>query len=92
MYRFGVLLSCVLWSSVAAQSIPASPLDAVLARATAQAIEARHVIHKNPELGNREFETAKLIAAHLRSIGIEVKTGVAHTGLVGILRGRRPAP
>lgn len=92
MYRFAVLACCVLPSALAAQSNPASPLDAVLARIAPQAIEARHVIHQNPELGNREFETAKLIAAHLRSLGIEVKTGIAHTGVVGILRGRRPGP
>ena len=67
----------------------ASSLDAAIARVAPRAVEARQSIHRNPELGNREFETAKLIAAHLRSIGIEVKTGVAHTGVVGILRGRR---
>lgn len=72
--------------------LPPSPLDAVLARVTPQAILARQTIHRNPELGNREFETAKLIAAHLRSLGMEVRTGIAHTGVVGILRGGRPGP
>ncbi len=55
-------------------------------------LEARHQIHANPELGNREFETAALVAAHLRKHGIEVKTGVAHTGVIGVLRGGRPGP
>src|SRR5688572_21039545 len=44
----------------------------------------RRDIHQNPELGNREFRTAKLVAAHLRSLGMEVKEAVAHTGVVGI--------
>lgn len=50
-------------------------------------IEWRHDIHQNPELGNREFRTAEKIANHLRSLGIEVTTGVAHTGVVGVLKG-----
>jgi amidohydrolase len=52
----------------------------------------RRDIHEHPELGNREFRTAKLVADHLRALGIEVQTGVAHTGVVGILRGGRPGP
>lgn len=55
-------------------------------------IAARHQIHANPELGNREFETAALIARHLTALGLEVRTGVAHTGVVGILRGGKPGP
>ncbi|MFC1629266.1 amidohydrolase, partial [Gemmatimonadota bacterium] len=43
-------------------------------------IAVRHQIHANPELGNREFETAALVAAHLITLGLEVRTGVAHTG------------
>ncbi len=50
-------------------------------------IEWRHDIHQNPELSNREFKTAEKIAAHLKSLGIEVQTGVAHTGVVGVLKG-----
>ena len=58
----------------------------------AKSIKWRRDIHQNPELGNREFKTAKLIADHLRSLGIEVKEGVAKTGVVGILRGAKPGP
>jgi amidohydrolase len=50
-------------------------------------IEWRHDIHQNPELGNREFRTSALIAKHLKSLGMEVKTGVGKTGVVGILKG-----
>ena len=52
----------------------------------------RRDIHEHPELGNTETRTAALIAAHLRKLGLEVQTGVARTGVVGILRGGRPGP
>ena len=52
----------------------------------------RRDLHQNPELGNREFKTAEKIAIHLQSLGIEVKTGVAKTGVVGILKGGKPGP
>ena len=55
-------------------------------------IEWRRYFHENPELSNREFNTAKKIAAHLKSLGMEVKTGVAHTGVVGVLKGGKPGP
>jgi amidohydrolase len=53
-------------------------------------IEWRRDIHQNPELSNREFKTAEKIANHLKSLGIEVQTGVAHTGVVGVLKGDLP--
>jgi amidohydrolase len=52
----------------------------------------RRDLHRHPELGNREFRTAGVIAEHLRSLGMEVQTEVAHTGVVGVLRGGRPGP
>ena len=53
-------------------------------------IRVRRFIHMNPELGNREFETAKLIASKLLALGLDVETGVAHTGVVGVLHGELP--
>lgn len=53
-------------------------------------IDWRHHFHQFPELSNREFNTAKKIAAHLENLGLEVQTGVAHTGVVGILKGTQP--
>ena len=50
-------------------------------------IEWRRHFHKNPELSNREFKTAEKIAQHLKSLGLEVKTGIAKTGVVAILKG-----
>ena len=52
----------------------------------------RRDIHEHPELGNREFRTAALVAEHLRGLGLEVQTEVAHTGVVGLLRGGMPGP
>ena len=55
-------------------------------------IDWRRDIHEHPELGNREFRTSALVAAHLKALGYEVRTGVAHTGVIGVLRGGLPGP
>lgn len=65
--------------------------------ARAKAVESRVVawrrdIHAHPELGNREVRTAKLVAEHLTKLGLEVRTGVAHTGVVAVLKGGKPGP
>jgi len=52
----------------------------------------RRDFHQHPELGNHEFRTAKIIADHLRILGLEVKEGIAVTGVVGILKGAKPGP
>ncbi|WP_034730711.1 amidohydrolase [Pseudidiomarina atlantica] len=57
-----------------------------------QVIEWRRDLHQNPELSNREFRTSKVVAEHLRELGLEVQTEVAHTGVVGILKGGKPGP
>ena len=58
----------------------------------AQVIAWRRDIHEHPELGNNEIRTSGLIAKYLQSLGIEVKTGIAKTGVVGILKGGKPGP
>src|SRR5690242_2813296 len=58
----------------------------------AKCIAWRRDIHEHPELGNRETRTARLIADHLKKLGLEVKEGVAKTGVVGILKGGKPGP
>ena len=55
-------------------------------------ISWRRDFHQHPELGNNEFRTAKIIAEHLRSLGIDVKEGVGKTGVVGLLKGGMPGP
>ncbi len=80
--------------------LAAAPATAVLndeVKSAAAAVEEqviawRRDIHQHPELSNREFRTAGLVAEHLESLGIEVTTGVAHTGVVGVLEGGQPGP
>jgi len=67
-------------------------IDAATAKIMPQVVEWRRHIHKYPELGNREFKTAKLVEEHLRKLGFEVRTGIAKTGVVGILKGAQPGP
>ncbi|MBK9270380.1 MAG: amidohydrolase [Saprospiraceae bacterium] len=55
-------------------------------------IQHRRHLHQNPELSNREFNTAQYVAKHLREYNLEVKEGIAHTGVVGILKTNRPGP
>ena len=69
-----------------------SSVDQSADKIEAQVIEWRRDFHQHPELGNNEIRTAGVIAKHLRSLGIEVKTGVAKTGVVGILKGAKPGP
>lgn len=76
-------------------SIATSGSDEIAAatdRIMPKVIEWRRHLHRYPELSNREFKTAKYIEDHLRKLGLEVRTGVAKTGVVGILRGGKPGP
>ena len=59
-------------------------------RLESKVIEWRHDLHQHPELSNREFRTAGKVAKHLKSLGMEVQTGVAKTGVVGLLKGKKP--
>ena len=65
-------------------------IDQAAARLEPSVIATRRDIHEHPELGNRETRTAKIVAGKLRSLNIEVKENVAHTGVIGILRGGKP--
>ena len=71
----------------------AAAIEAAAPALEAQVIAWRRDLHAHPELGNREFRTAALVAEHLRGLGFdEVRTGVAHTGVVGLLKGALPGP
>ena len=83
MKKYSLLLSCLC-------CITAMHAQNISKDIEAKVIQWRHEIHQNPELSNREFKTAEKVAAHLRSLGMDVKTGVAHTGVIGLLKGRRP--
>ncbi|MBD2714010.1 amidohydrolase [Microvirga sp. STR05] len=86
-------LACSLVRPAAAQN---AALNARIAKLSAQqetqVIAWRRDIHEHPELGNMETRTAGIIAAELKRLGLEVQTGVARTGVVGILRGGKPGP
>jgi amidohydrolase len=95
-----VLLSPPAGSSAnvyASQTAPAAnPLaadvDRLAAEINQQVVAWRRDFHQHPELGNQETRTAKVIADELRKLGYEVKTGVAGTGVIGVLKGGRPGP
>src|SRR5436309_12660585 len=92
-FRLTSFLAMVAATSLHAQ---ASRLDAAVDRRAAQVegkvVAWRRDIHAHPELSSREPRTADLVAQHLRSLGLEVRTGVAHTGVIGVLRGGKPGP
>ena len=83
-------LLCVPATAVADSLRPT--IEARVPEIMDQVVEWRRAIHANPELGNREFRTAALAADHLRSLDIEVRTEIGHTGVIGILRGALPGP
>lgn len=85
-----VLITSAVYSQ---QKSGADPLiESAVNKIETKCINWRRDFHKNPELGNREIRTAKIVADHLRSLGIEVKENVAKTGVVGILKGDKPGP
>ncbi|MCA6073688.1 amidohydrolase [Fulvivirga sedimenti] len=90
---FYFFLAFILTSAAMAQNKKLyERVSAEADRVDPKVIEWRRDIHQNAELSNREFRTAEKVAEHLRSLGIEVQTGVAHTGVIGILKGDKPGP
>lgn len=81
---------------LAAAALPARAevlpdVDSRIENVTPRVVAWRRDIHQHPELGNQEVRTAKLVAAHLKKLGFdEVRTSIAHTGVVGVLKGKRP--
>ena len=67
-------------------------IDEAAARVEARVIRDRRDFHQNPELGNREFRTSRIVAERLKQLGIQTKSGVAHTGVVGLIRGAKEGP
>ena len=92
----GAALALALAAPAAAQTPPAGPFDAAVFAAAKKVqpkvVAWRRDIHQNPELGNSETRTAALVAEHLRELGMEVRTEVGITGVIGVLRGGRPGP
>lgn len=92
--RCASLLLLAASSAASAQDSNAlhAEIDRLAAKVEPKVIEARRHLHQNPELGNREFETAKYVAKHLKALGLTVQTGVAKTGVVAVLKGGLPGP
>ena len=88
MKNLSLLSSIALLTAIT--SINGQIKDASFDNLESNLIEWRHHLHQNPELSNREFKTAEYITSHLKSLGIDVLTGVAHTGVVGIIKGNHP--
>ncbi|UXI68101.1 amidohydrolase [Tahibacter amnicola] len=86
-----VLLGAVL-SGVASVAAAEDAAVAQTAKVLPQVVSWRRDIHQHPELGNRETRTAKLVATQLKALGLEVRTGIAHTGVVALLKGGKPGP
>ena len=87
LFLFIILISGFIAAEDLKQKLQAD-LDPLMKKV----IEWRHDIHEYPELGNREFRTSKKVAEHLVSLGIEVETGIAYTGVVGLIKGGKPGP
>jgi amidohydrolase len=79
-------------TNVFSQSKISTAIDQKAQTLDKKLVEWRRDFHQNPELGNREFKTSEKVANHLKQLGIEVTTGIAHTGVVGILKGGKPGP
>ena len=86
----GAALALLTGGAAQAQAVPVEQVRARAAALQPKVVAWRRDIHAHPELGNREVRTSRLVADHLKSLGLEVRTGVAKTGVVGVLRGGRP--
>ncbi len=84
------LISLVTGSGLIAQ--PKHNVNQLASQVESKVIEWRRDFHQFPELSNREFKTSAKVEKHLRGLGLEVRTGIAHTGVLGILKGGKPGP
>ena len=86
----GIAVFGLFFNMLAVDKTTSSLIDIEIEKYLQEIIKIRRYLHMNPELGNREFETSKLVASKLLSQGLEVKTGIAGTGVLGILHGDQP--
>ncbi len=87
-----LLVTTLFTLAASAQKTTSAQIETSITKLEPKTIAWRRDFHEHPELGNHEVRTAKIIADHLRSLGFEVKEGVAKTGVIGILRGSKPGP
>jgi len=87
-----LLIPCLLLAATATAQDSSAQAAALSASVNGKVVAWRRDIHQHPELSNREKRTSKLVADHLRSLGLEVRTGIAHNGVVAIIKGGKPGP
>ena len=92
MKKFLFIATACLLTTSAHAAITAEEIDQSAAAVQSQVVEWRRWFHQNPELSNREFNTAAKIAEILREMGLEPKTGIAHTGVIATIEGGLPGP
>ena len=86
------MILATLFLAAAGAAAPDAAIRAAVDQLTPRLVETRRDLHMHPELGNRETRTGALVADRLRALGMEVRHPVAHTGVVGVLKGGRPGP
>jgi amidohydrolase len=90
-----IILALSVLTALSSQAFPidmSREIDAATTKLMPKVTEWRRHLHQYPELSNREVKTAKYVEDHLRKLGLEVRTGIAKTGVVGILKGAQPGP
>lgn len=92
MSRAVVAVAAALSAATAMAEISATQIDSAARGLESKVISWRRDIHQHPELSNREVRTSKLVADHLKKLGLPVRTGIAHTGVSAVLKGGKPGP
>lgn len=90
--RVAALAPIAMFAGTASPAVSPQQIETAVSKLDRQVIAWRRDIHRHPELSNREFRTSKLVAEHLKKLGLEVKTGIAHTGVTAVLKGDQPGP
>ena len=85
-------MGALLVSSLPYSTASAADLEAAIRAVDPKVVTWRRDFHQNPELSNREVRTSKIVAEHLKKLGLEVETGIARTGVVALLRTGKPGP
>ena len=87
-HLFVFLLSLLTLITLSAKA----DIKSQVAEIESKVVKWRHHLHQNPELSNREFKTAEMVATHLKNLGLQVEKKVAYTGVVGVLNSGKPGP
>ena len=92
MIRAVLAAAASLSAATAIAQISPAQIDNAASTVAPKVITWRRDIHQHPELSNREVRTSKLVADHLKKLGLQVRTGIAHTGVSAVLKGGKPGP